>query len=47
VVGIVPYPNQFPFTGDIHRIDVELDAPSAADGPDIADGQFQGALKTQ
>lgn len=37
-----PYPHQFRFTGDIHRIDVELQA-----APDITEGQFQGALKTQ
>lgn len=37
-----PYPHQFPFTGGIHRIDVELDP-----APEITEGQFHGALKTQ
>lgn len=45
--AVGPYPSRFRFTGDIHRIDVELDAPSAAVGPGIAEGQFNGALKTQ
>lgn len=42
-----PYPNQLPFTGDIHRIDVALEPQHLDNDSEIAAGQLHGALKTQ
>jgi len=42
-----PYPNQFRFTGDIQRIDVQLEPQHADNAADTAAGQFRGGLKTQ
>jgi hypothetical protein len=42
-----PYPNDFRFTGDIHRIDVQLKPEQRDDDSEIAAGQLRGAVGTQ
>ena len=42
-----PYPNEFRFTGDILRIDVQLKPEHRDDDPEIAAGQLRGAMGTQ
>ena len=42
-----PYPNNFRFTGDIHRIDVQLKPEQRDDDSEIAAGQLRGAVGTQ
>ena len=41
------YPNEFPFTGTIDRIDVTLRPEAVVSAHDVADGQLRGALGTQ
>ena len=42
-----PYPNEFRFTGDILRIDVQLKPEHRDDDPEIAAGRLRGAMGTQ
>lgn len=42
-----PYPNDFPFTGEILRVDATIRTDQHADAEDVAAGQLRGALGTQ